>query len=94
MSLISHFQSTIGAAGIAASPAEILDMGNDKYLSVPDEIRAAVYQIAIEQGWKESGILNVIKEIMGERYDQQMGESVISTMKELSEKHQGILTNA
>lgn len=82
MKNVSHLESTIQAAGIAVSAADLLDIGSAGYGKVPDEIRGAAYSIIKSRGWTMEGIRGVIKSLMGNRHSQVFEDSMILTLEE------------
>lgn len=82
MKNVSHLESTIQAAGLVISAADLLDIGSPNYIKVPDEIRGSAYSILKSRGWTTDGIRGVIKSLMGVRHSNVLEDSMILTMEE------------
>ncbi len=78
---IEHFQSTLGAAGLKVSVSNVLDLGDPKYPSIPEEIKAAVWVAAMNHGWTRDGVKTVIKFLLGKRYDDDTAELTVSNLE-------------
>lgn len=90
-SSVEHFQSTLGRAGLKVSASSILDLADPLYGKVPEEIRAAAWLSAKNQGWTEDGIKMIVRQLMGLRYDEDTVSLIVDTMKEAAQKYPNIL---
>lgn len=90
-SSIVHFQTTLGSAGLKVSASSVLDLADPLYDQVPEEIRAAAWLAAMNQGWTVGGIRLVIRHLMDKRYDDDTANLVLSQLEEAAKKHPNIL---
>jgi len=87
VSLAQALDSAVQSSGIRLTASEWLDLGNKAFRTIPPEIRAAAYQSALLKGYKDDGIVGVIREVMGSRFDYDTANFVIEDLKELAQLH-------